>query len=77
MRSLWVPVFFTALFETLGFLAYASGILTSMVSLVTPIASASPAVTLLLARIFYKEKLEFNQKTGALLILAGIITLSI
>lgn len=75
--NLWIPIILTAFFESMGFLAYASGILTNMVSLITPIASAAPAVTLLLARIFYKERLEFNQKIAALLILIGIIALNL
>lgn len=45
--------------------------------IVAPVSATFPVVTIFLARIFFGEKLEFNQKTGVILVLIGLILLSI
>lgn len=76
IKKSWIFIFPMALCDAFGFLSYALGVMKSMVSIIAPIASAAPAVTLLFARVFYKEKLEFNQKIGAFMVLLGIVALS-
>lgn len=52
------------------------GITQDLVSLVTPISSLYPVITVILAVVFYKEKLVLNQKLGILAILAGLFLIS-
>jgi drug/metabolite transporter (DMT)-like permease len=63
--------------EAAAFLSIGAGIGTDLTSIVVPIASAFPAVTIILARIYLKEILEFNQKLGVLAVLMGLVLLSI
>ena len=60
-----------------GWFFYIYGISQDLVSVVTPISSLLPGVTVILALIFYKEKLVNNQKLGILGILAGVYLISI
>ncbi|MBN2423305.1 DMT family transporter [Candidatus Woesearchaeota archaeon] len=53
------------------------GLSKSLTSIVTSISSLYPAVTVILAVIFFKEKLVLNQKFGILLILVGLFLISI
>jgi drug/metabolite transporter (DMT)-like permease len=46
-------------------------------ALITAVSSLFPAVTVILALIFYKEKLVFNQKLGILTILIGLFLISL
>ena len=65
----------------LDFLAYTAFNLslsvTQLVSIVSPIAASAPAVTIVLAYVFLKERLVNNQKLGIIAILAGLILISI
>jgi len=74
--EVWLFAFLSAIFSACAFLSYAYSTSIGKVSLIGPITSASPVVTLILARIFYKEKLESNQQIAVLLILLGIFALS-
>ena len=60
-----------------GWFFYIYGISQDLVSVVTPISSLLPGVTVILALIFYKEKLVNNQKLGILGILVGVYLISI
>ena len=62
--------------EVIAFFAYGSGITSEFTAIVAPVSAAFPAVTILLARIFLKERLEINQKTGIFSILAGLVLIS-
>jgi uncharacterized membrane protein len=46
------------------------------VSIVTPIATSSPAVTIVLAHIFLNERVRLHQRIGIVAIIAGIVILS-
>jgi transporter family protein len=61
-----------AFLSILGVLAYNTGIGMEKVSLVNPISSMGPAVTLALAWVFLKERLVLNQKVGFVCILAAL-----
>lgn len=65
-----------ALIVNLGWFAYIYGIGKNLVSIVTPLSSLFPGVTVLLALIHYKEKLVLNQKLGIGLILVSVVLIS-
>jgi len=71
---------FIATAGLLDFLAYTAFNLslgTQLVSVVSPIAATAPAVTIVLAYVFLKERLVNNQKLGIIAILAGLILVSL
>lgn len=63
--------------EAVGMLAYGMGINNEFSAVVAPIAATFPMVTIILARIFFKEKLVTNQKIGVAAILTGLVLLAI
>ncbi|MFH0864097.1 MAG: DMT family transporter [Candidatus Gottesmanbacteria bacterium] len=71
------PIFSDGLCTIVGYLAYSYGVLYSLVSLVTPISTIFPVVTIILAIIFFKEKLFWNQVFGIACIIGGLVLLSI
>jgi uncharacterized membrane protein len=60
----------------LGFFGRIMGIAIGLVSIVAPIASASPAVTVVLAQLFLKESLARLQKIGIALVTLGVVLLA-
>ena len=74
--EVWLFAFLSAIFSAFAFLSFAYSTSIGKVSIIGPITSASPVITLILARIFYKEKLESNQQIAVVLILLGIFALS-
>ncbi len=66
-----------AALEAVAFLSIGAGIGTDLTAIVVPIASAFPAITIILARIFFKEILDINQKIGVAAVLLGLVLLSI
>ena len=73
-----LPIFIvTSIIYTIAWFVINYGITQDLVSLVTPISSLYPAITVILAVVFYKEKLVMNQKLGILAILAGLFLISI
>jgi drug/metabolite transporter (DMT)-like permease len=71
------PLIAVGALESIGFLAISYGINSAYASIVAPVSAAFPLVTILLARIFFREIMEINQKIGAAMIIAGIILLSV
>jgi drug/metabolite transporter (DMT)-like permease len=63
--------------DTLGFLAYNSGIATAYVSVVTALASIFSAVTVLLAWALLRERLAASQWAGVAAVLAGVLLASV
>jgi drug/metabolite transporter (DMT)-like permease len=73
-----LPLFLVNLFlYTFAWLVINYGLTQDLVSLVAPVSSLYPAITVLLAGFFLKEKLVLNQKIGILTILGGIFLISI
>ena len=66
-----------SLIVNMGWLVYIFGVGKDLVSLVTPISALFPGVTVLLALIFYKERLVSNQKLGIFSILVSVFLISI
>lgn len=60
-----------------AFLGFGLGASSGYVSIVSPVAASFPLVTIILARVFLKERLSINQKIGVVGIIAGLILLSI
>ena len=60
-----------------GFLAYNIGVSYNYTSIVAPISSASPIITISLALLLLKERLRTSQKAGIVLVLIGLISLSL
>lgn len=63
--------------DVIAFTTYNIGITTEYVSIVSPIAAIFPAVTIILAYIFLKERVLNNQKIGIIAILIGLLLISI
>jgi drug/metabolite transporter (DMT)-like permease len=63
--------------EAIAFLSIGLGISGDHTAIIAPVASAFPAITIILARIFFKEMMELNQKLGVIAVLSGLILLAI
>lgn len=63
--------------NALAWFAYSLGLENNLASIVSPVASTFPLVTVLLARIFLKEKLVWNQVLGIGGVIAGLVFLSL
>lgn len=61
----------------LGGIAFAVCIQTLPVSVVTPVTASSPFITVLICRVFLKEKLSGLQRAGIFFVIAGSIGVSI
>lgn len=75
--SVWKLLLGVAVLDAAAFAAYSYGIAGGQVSLVAPVSSAFPALTLLLARVFLKERLEGSQLLGVFGIIAGLVLLAL
>ena len=62
---------------TTAWVAISYGISQDLISIVTPVSSLYPAIVSILAVIFFKEKLVFNQKVGIVTVLTGIFLISL
>jgi uncharacterized membrane protein len=65
------------LMDVSGFFSWYIGLRIGLVSIVTPIALSSPAVTVALAHIFLNERVRLHQRLGILAVVAGIVILSV
>ncbi len=70
-------VILVGVLEATAFLSFSYGISLEHTAIVAPIISAFPAVTIILARIFFKEMLELNQRIGIAAVLTGLVLLSV
>ena len=76
-RYVMWPLLAMGILEATGFVFYGVAITKEYTALVAPIISTIPLVTVVLARIFFRELLDINQKIGIFAIVAGIIILSL
>lgn len=72
--SYLIPI--TAIADVAAIIFFSLGVNSEYVSIVTPVASSFPLVTVTLALIFYKEKLDKIQIAGILLLISGIAFLA-
>jgi uncharacterized membrane protein len=75
--SVWWLLAAVGFLDTAAFVANNAGLRTGQVSVVSVLASLYGAVTVLLAWIFLREKLERTQWLGIILIFAGIVLVSV
>ena len=75
--SVWWLLAAVGFLDTAAFVANNAGLRTGQVSVVSVLASLYGAVTVLLAWIFLREKLERSQWFGIVLIFVGIVFVSI
>ena len=75
--SVWWLLAAVGFLDTAAFVANNAGLHTGQVSVVSVLASLYGAVTVLLAWIFLREKLERSQWFGIVLIFVGIVLVSI
>jgi len=64
-------------FDMAGFLSYSFGVAGEFAAIVAPIGSAFAVVTILLAKIFLKEKITNNQVLGIASVIAGLVIISL
>ena len=76
-RLIFIFVAIAGLLDLVGFLAFNVSISTAFLSIVGPVAATYPAVTILLAYFFLKERIVSNQKIGIIAILAGLALISL
>lgn len=76
-RDLWPAVLATSAFDTLAFIAYNQSLVGTEVGLAAPIAGSFAIPTLVLARLFLKERLKPHQWLGVVAVLAGIVLVSL
>jgi transporter family protein len=76
-KSSALLLFLMAVFDSAAFIGLTHGVQAGYVSLVAPVTSASPAVTVLLAFFFLGERFELNQKLGILSIISGLVLLAL
>ncbi|HUV43131.1 MAG TPA: DMT family transporter [Patescibacteria group bacterium] len=72
-RLIWLAI----LIDVFTLTTYNLGLVRGEPGVVSVIASTSPLITIILATLFFKEKIELIQKIGIFLILAGIASLSL
>ena len=70
-------VILIGLLESMAFLAFGAGVSLEYTAIVVPVSSVYPAITIILAQIFFKEILEINQKIGIAAVLLGMVLLSL
>jgi len=70
-------IILVGLAEFVGFFSFVFGVGVGMVSIVAPLSSASPVVTVVLAQTFLRERLAQIQKFAVIQVIVGILLLSI
>jgi drug/metabolite transporter (DMT)-like permease len=77
IRPHLVPLVVIGLLDTGGNTLFAAASLShGLLSVVSVLASLYPAVTVLLARILLRERVERTQNMGVLVTLAGVVLIS-
>lgn len=76
-RLIFLFIAVAGFLDLLGFVAFNFSITTAFLSIVGPVAATYPAVTVVLAYFFLKEKIVSNQKVGVIAILAGLALISL
>ncbi len=75
--SLLTLLFFIGFLDMVAFFGYSFGVEGTHASIVAPIAASFPLVTIMLARVFLKEKLVPNQIFGIVGVITGLILISL
>jgi drug/metabolite transporter (DMT)-like permease len=76
--KIWKWLMLIGIFDVIGYITFSYGFeKTHLTSVVSMLSSAFSLPTLILARIFLKEKLDTNQVIGVIAIIGGIIFLAV
>ncbi len=75
--AVYPGILLIAVFEVLGFLAYGGGIALLQSAVVAPVSATHPLVTIILAIVVLRERLEPSQAAGILSVIAGLVLLSL
>ncbi len=75
-KGLWKLVVAIAVVDAVAFLGYNFGVEAGLVGVVGPVAAAFPAVTVILAWLFLKERLEKSQLIGVAMAVFGMAMLA-
>ena len=73
----WKLLMAIGLFDVGGFFAYSFGVSGTQASIVAPIGSAFALVSVILAKIFLKEKIDQNKMVGILALVGGLVLISL
>lgn len=76
-KNVTLLIILVGIMEAAAFLAFSVGLSTVNTSIIAPIVTAFPVVTIILARIFFKEILELTQKIGVVSVLIGLVLLAL
>ena len=76
-RMVLLFLVFAGLLDAMAFMTFNIGITTDYLSIISPIAACFPAVTIILAMVFFKEKLVLNQWIGIVMILIGLVLMAV
>jgi drug/metabolite transporter (DMT)-like permease len=68
---------FSGFLNMLAYIGYNVGIIKEYVSIIAPVAASYPLITVILAKIFLKERLVLNQIIGILGTITGLILISL
>ena len=71
-----IPAFLTGVTGYLGLLCFMYAIREGKVSVVAPLTALYPVVTLVLARVFLREKINLVQLAGIILALVSVVLIS-
>jgi drug/metabolite transporter (DMT)-like permease len=75
ITSLALPLLI-GLLDVIAFFGYSFGIKGEYASIVAPIVASFPLITVILARVFFKEKIVLNQALGIISVITGLILIS-
>ncbi|HTI13957.1 MAG TPA: DMT family transporter [Dictyobacter sp.] len=76
--SIWWIIVSVSIVDTLGYIAYTSGLLLQgQVAIITILSSLYSAVTIILAGLFLRERLQYTQWFSIFVILGGIVLVRI
>lgn len=71
-----IPSIFIGLFDVVAFVSYSAGVSGTYASIVAPISGAYTMVTMILARVIFKERMAVSQIFGVFAIITGIVLVS-
>ncbi|MBS1266074.1 MAG: hypothetical protein MAG795_00039 [Candidatus Woesearchaeota archaeon] len=71
------PLMLSGILMSIAFVSYGYGVTKGYTSIVAPVSAAYTGITVILARIFLKEKLKKTQFVGIAMILVALIILSL
>lgn len=75
-KNIWHFIILVGILDTVAYLFYSSSVTAVYGAVMAPIAASSPAVSIFMAKIFLKEKIETHQEIGIALVIIGLILLS-